>query len=172
MNALTWTSRLLLAAMSVALGALSLGLALRDAAIFIPVFIALGVAWAYSRHCGRYGLAAALANLTFTAAVAGATVGLLIGALSALMLVSVVATLAAWDLTHFEQRMRALARVERTDEIERRHLRWLAAAVLGGAILAGLALTIRATLSFATVFALGLLAALALSWTIGALRRG
>ncbi|MFC1463413.1 MAG: hypothetical protein ACFLMY_01060 [Candidatus Brachytrichaceae bacterium NZ_4S206] len=171
MNALTWTPRLLLAAMSVALGALSLGLALRDAAIFIPIFVALGAAWAYSRHRGRDGLAAALANLTFTAAMAGAAVGLLIGALSALMLLSVVATLAAWDLTHFERRMRALARVERAGDIERRHLGWLGAAVLGGAILAGLALTIRATLSFAVVFALGLLAALILSWTIGALRR-
>ncbi|MCS6847243.1 MAG: hypothetical protein RMN52_05955 [Anaerolineae bacterium] len=166
-----WTPRLLLAAMSVALGALSLGLALRDAAIFIPIFVVLGAAWAYSRHRGRYGLAAALANLTFTAVMAGAAIGLLIGALSALMLLSAVGALAAWDLAHFEQRMRALARVERAGDIERRHMRWLAAAVLGGAALAGLALTIRATLSFAVVFALGLLAALALSWTVSALRR-
>ncbi len=171
MSMLTWTPRLLLAAMSIALGTLSLGLALRDAAIFIPIFIALGAAWAYSRHRRHYGLAAALANLTFTATVAGAAVGLLIGALSALMLLSVVATLTAWDLAHFEQRMQALARVERAGDIERRHIRWLIAAVLGGSALAGLALTIRATLSFAMVFALGLLAALALSWTINVLRR-
>ncbi|BCX02083.1 MAG: hypothetical protein KatS3mg053_0021 [Candidatus Roseilinea sp.] len=171
MSALTWTPRLLLATMSVALGALSLGLALRDAAIFIPIFAVLGAAWAYSRHRRRYGLAAALANLTFTAVMAGAAVGLLIGALSALMLLTVVAALAAWDLTHFERRMQALVRVERAGDIERRHLRWLMAALLGGTALAGLALTIRATLSFAAVFALGLLAALALSWMIGALRR-
>ncbi|MCS7056398.1 MAG: hypothetical protein NZM18_09555 [Thermoflexales bacterium] len=171
MNGLIWTPRLLLAALSVGLGALSLGLALRDAAIFIPIFIALGAAWAYTRHRGRHSIAAALANLTLTATVIGAGVGLLIGAWSALMLASVGATLAAWDLTHFERRMRALARVERAGDIERRHLRWLGAATVGGVILAGLALTIRTTLSFAVVFAVGLLAALALSGMIGALRR-
>lgn len=171
MNALTWTPRLMVAATSIGLGALALGLALRDAAIFIPILIALGAAWAISRWRGRYGLAASLANLTFTAALVGAAIGLLIGAMSALMLIAVVATLAGWDLAHFEQRMRALARVERAKDIERRHLRWLGIAIVSGAILAGLALTIRATLSFAVVFALGLLAALIISRTLAALRR-
>jgi len=165
------TPRLLPACMIAALSALSLGLALRGAAIFVPLFVILGAAWGYSRHRGQHGLAGTLANLVLVVAMAGAAIGLLIGALPALMLLAVVMALGTWDLTHFERRLRAIARVERAGDLERRHVRWLLVAVVCGSAIASFALAIRTTLGFGAMVALGLLAALALSLTISTLRR-
>jgi len=165
------TPRLLPACMIAALSALSLGLALRGAAIFVPLFVILGVAWGYSRHRRQHGLAGILADLVLVVAMAGAAIGLLIGALPALMLLAVVMALGTWDLTHFERRLRAIARVERAGDLERRHVRWLLVAVVCGSAIASFALAIRTTLGFGAMVALGLLAALALSLTISTLRR-
>ncbi len=171
MNTTKLIPYLLPAAMIAALGALSLGLILRGAAVFVPIFVALGASWGYSRHHEHHALAIVLADLTLIAVVAGAVIGLLISALPGLMLLAVVAALTAWDLAHFERRLQAMPRVEHAGDIERGHLRWLLISVLGGSVIAASALMIRTTLSFGVMFVLGLMAALALSWTIGALRR-
>lgn len=157
-------------------GALALGFALRGAPVFVPVFVAIVAVWMIAQHRQWLVATTTLADISLVAVIALAAIGRLSNALPSLMLVAVVAALTAWDLAHLDRRLRgdqAIAmRVERADEIERHHVQWLLIAAACGLTVAGLAMTIRATLSFGMMFALGILAALALSLTIRYLRQG
>lgn len=169
--------RLIPTAVIAAAGALALGFAVRGGWIFLPLVIALGLGWGYSASRGGGVWVEVMNPLAFIAIVGCAAIGLLINAPPMLMAVAVVAALVAWDLTHFQRRLRghvrlAHMRVERVAEIERRHLRWLLIAGVGGLTAAALAFTLRAELSFGAMFAIGLLAAVTLSGLIAALKRG
>jgi hypothetical protein len=156
--------------------AIGLGFALRNAPIFTLASLAVVAVWAAGWLRRWRAVTTTLADASFVAVTALAGVGILINAPAILMLVAVVAALIAWDLTHLDQRLRgdkaAAMRVERADEIERQHVRWLLLAAGCGFGVAGLALTVRASLSFGWMFALGVLAALALSLTLRYVRQG
>jgi hypothetical protein len=158
----------LFASLALTFGALVLGFALQAASVFIPLFVVIGLAWLWGWRRGW----TALADVGLMVVVGSAAIGLSIGAPNLLMLIAIVSGLTAWDLTHFDRRLRADKRVERVNDMERRHLGRLMIADACGLILAGLALTIRTNFSFGLVFLLSLLAVLALSWMIGYLRRG
>jgi hypothetical protein len=79
-----------------------------------------------------------------------------------LALVAVVASLGAWDLSGRAERLAGAARVEDTAGMERMHARWLAATLAAGFGIAALAMSVRLSVSFALLVALGLAAYLAL----------
>lgn len=170
------TAILLPASFVLAWAAVALGFALRGVPLFAVASLAVIAVWVIGWLRRWRAMKATLADISFVAVIALASVGILINAPAILMLVAVVAALIAWDLTHLDQRLRgdkAVAlRVERADEIERQHIRWLLLAAGCGLAVGGLALSFRAALSFGWMFVLGVLAALALSLTLRYLRQG
>jgi hypothetical protein len=88
------------------------------------------------------------------------------------MLLSTVATLIAWDLAHFSQR---LSRTEPSGadllSLQQTHFRRLLRVAGWGLFLAGSALGIEIGLTFGWALCLGLLLAISLSWVVGFIRR-
>lgn len=83
-------------------------------------------------------------------------------------LLSVVAALAAWDLSHFAGRLRRAGHVERRAELERAHLGQLATVAAIGALLGAAALGLRLELTFGWALLVGGLTIYSLSRLIGA----
>jgi hypothetical protein len=92
------------------------------------------------------------------------------GAPAGLALVSAVASLAAWDLGGIAERLAGPSRVEEAPAVERAHLRWLAATMAVGFVLAALAMRIRLSVSFALLAAFGLFVYLVLQRLASAIR--
>jgi thiosulfate reductase cytochrome b subunit len=82
------------------------------------------------------------------------------------MLVGTLAALAAWDLDHFERRLRTAQRVEAQGALIRAHLRRLSIVAGLGLTLGGIALSVQVEITFGWALLLGLLAFLALSGVI------
>jgi hypothetical protein len=97
---------------------------------------------------------------------ASAALGLLRGASTFAMLVGTLAALAAWDLDHFERRLRTAQRVEAQGALIRAHLRRLSIVAGLGLTLGGIALSVQVEITFGWALLLGLLAFLALSGVI------
>ena len=118
------------------------------------IWLVCGGLWVY----GQYLKWDSLAPLGFVIFTLGAVFGLLLKQPPHLLLLVVTAALSAWDLDYFSRRINSAERVEQAAEIERLHLRRLLLVDGAALALAGGALLIRAHLSFAIVFWLGLLA--------------
>lgn len=167
----------------VAAAALAVGYGLNGELIGILIFIALGLLWLVGQ---RYTIqvSAGLGLLGFTI---GALLGAWYGVSTGWLLVGVTAALVAWDLHHFVQHMRVAEPADADNPeaniayanflsdnmraLERAHLRRLALVSGLGLLLGGLALTVRLTLGFGAVFALGLVAIFGLSRLIRYLRQ-
>jgi len=167
----------------VATATLALGYGLNGQSLGILIFIALGLLWLVGQ---RYALQAAsgLGLLGFTT---GALFGVLYGAQSGWMLVGMTAALVAWDLQYFIQHTpvtepteadstdTGIADTSIRDEnmraLERAHLQRLALVSGSGLLLGGLALTVRLTMGFGVILALGLVAIFGLSRLIRYLRQ-
>jgi hypothetical protein len=91
---------------------------------------------------------------------------------AAWMLAGVVAALAAWDLDHFDQRLRGAGLIPRRAELLRAHLRQLALAAGAGLLLGGIALGVRLELTFGWVVLIGALAIVGVSGLIRSGRSG
>ncbi|HNT76590.1 MAG TPA: hypothetical protein PKH77_16380 [Anaerolineae bacterium] len=162
-----WTPRLLPYCIALAAGTPLAAYALSGRTGQVLILLALGVWWLV----GVYRKQPSLGNLCAT----GILLMVMIGALSDLpsgwLLVGTLALLAAWDMEHFYHRCHLVARIEASDDLERRHLGQLALILGIGAILAGLSLGVHLRLNFAVAVLLTLLAALGLRRLLSRLRR-
>ena len=179
------STRIMTICILVATAALALGYGLNRQPIGVLVFVALGLLWLVGQ---RYALRA-FAGLGMLGFTGGALLGTLYGVQSGWMLVGITAALVAWDLHHFIQHMRVSEQAETTPEdageradiegrtdaearvLEHLHLRRLAIVSGLGLLLGTLALTVRLTLSFGIIVALGLVAIYGLSRLVHYLRQ-
>ena len=180
---MSMSARIMTISTLIATATLAIGYGLNDQLLGVLIFIALGLLWLVGQ---RYAVqaSAGLGLLGFTT---GALLGALYGVSSGWVLVGITAALVAWDLHHFIQHTRvaepadadnpeaniayANFRSENMRALERAHLQRLALVSGSGLLLGGLALTIRLTLGFGVVLALGLVAIFGLSRLIRYLRQ-
>lgn len=179
------STRIMTSSTLVATAALALGYGLNRQPIGVLIFIALGLLWLVGQ---RYALQA-FAGLGMLGFTIGALLGILYGAQNGWMLVGITAALVAWDLHHFIQHIRVSEQVETTPEdagertgvedradvearaLERLHLQRLGIVSGLGLLLGALALTVRLTLGFGVIVALGLVAIYGLSRLVHYLRQ-
>jgi hypothetical protein len=158
-------------AIGLAAGALALGYAANGEWLGGVAILLIGATWwiAQQRRWppiaanGGWPRSASLGLIVFTAS---AAFGILRGASTMTMLVGTVAALAAWDLDHFERRLRAAQRAEGRSALIRAHLRRLSIVVGLGLALGGIGLSVQVEITFGWALLLGLLAFLALSGVI------
>jgi len=141
----------------------------------VLILIGLGMLWLLDYFFLRWRWTGTLAVLCFfSLIVAGGWAGLSVGWL----LVGVLATLAAWDLDHFAQRVQEM--IEDDDEardtgretvVVRRHLLRLGGVIAIGGLLAVLALRVQVRFSFAVAVILTFASVLGLSQAVRMLRR-
>lgn len=159
--------RIFWAQMLVGVAALAVGYAAAGHIFVSLIFVFLGSVWFTSQQQKGSGLEGILLTLFFMAG----GIGFWLGAPGGLMLVAGVATLGAWDLDHFLQRLSIVERVDYDTGLGREHLRRLGM-VEGLGLLAGLlALTSRITLSFWWEVLLALLAVLGIRAVIRFVRK-
>ncbi len=153
-----------LAYAGVGVAALSFGLGSGIGARWALVFISVGLAllWLLGQRYQRL-FVGYLAMLGFVAA---AMAAVLVGAPTFWLLLSIVATLVAWDLDRFRQRLRSAERVVDEDTMVRAHLRRLGVVAGVGLVCGGVALSFELTLAFGWVLVLAVLALLGLSRAI------
>ena len=179
------STRIMTISTLVATATLALGYGLSRQPIGVLIFVALGLLWLVGQ---RYALQA-FAGLGLLGFATGALLGTLYGVRNGWVLAGIAAALIAWDLHHFIQHVRVSEQVEtmpedaeeradvavRTDSeartLERLHLRRLAIVSGLGLLLGALALTVRITLSFGIIVALGLVAIYGLNRLIHYLRQ-
>ncbi len=162
-----WTTRLFTASVAVSTGALALVFGLGGQVVWSPVFVALGALWLIGQRRTQEWVAS-LGLLSLTT---GAVLGFWVGLPGGWLLLSTVAALVAWDLHDFAHRLQDVEHDEDARVLERRHLARLGVVSGLGLLLGWLALTIRVSLRFGVVFALGLIAVFGLSRLIRLLRR-
>lgn len=153
--------------MLTAVGALSIGFAQRGLGLCSMGLIFLGLAWFSIQQKRAWGSE----SLLLFAMVISAVVGIFLALPSWLMLLSVVASLGAWDLSHFIMRLTSAGRVEFSSGLGREHLLRLGLVELGG-LLAGLAaLTFHPKVSFWWAMLLVLVVIISLGFLISRIRR-
>ena len=79
------------------------------------------------------------------------------------MLSGLIAALAAWDLHHFDMRLRAAGAIAPPEGLERAHLRRLALVAGAGLLFGAIALGVRFELTFGWALLVGALAIIGLS---------
>ena len=97
-------------------------------------------------------------------------IGLLVGLSPLLLIASVTAALAAWDLAALNGRARGASDPQAARRVERAHLRRLSATAGVGAALAAAAVLVRVRLGFGVLLALGIVLAIGLNRFLRALR--
>ena len=107
----------------------------------------------------------------FVLFITGAAVGVVVGLSSLLMLASILASLAYWDLDSFQRRLELVKADEATLKLEKNHLRKLLIVLSVGLVvsLVGLSLQLKLSFGWAVVLSLGIFASL--GWGIEALRK-
>jgi hypothetical protein len=161
------TDRMLWISLVVAAGALGGGYWLGGLWPWGLALLALGALWRFDQVRG-WGRLAAPGLMIFVMA---AAVGLLYEVPSGLMLLATVASLAAWDLDRFSQRLKSKPVDAGTAHLERLHLKRLLIVCLLGLLLAGSALLIRFRLSFGLAVLIALLVVISLTRVTGSLRK-
>ncbi len=154
--------RLFWAHMLAAVAALAIGYARAGIIVAALVFVFLGATWFTAQQRGGGGRPSTerssadaagsggggMEDLLFFIFIAAAAVGLWLGVPGWLLLIAVVATMGAWDLDHFLQRLSGIERVEFDTGLGREHLRRLGL-VEGVGLASGLfALTARMKIPF------------------------
>jgi hypothetical protein len=107
--------------MLVAVMALAIGYALANLLVVSLLIVFFGACWFFVQQRHGIGFESFLLYLF----VIGAAVGVWFGIPAWLALVAAVATLGAWDLDHFLQRLNAVERVDFETGLGREHLRRL-----------------------------------------------
>jgi len=147
------------ASLAGALALLAGAYALMGGWAFAGAVVAVGALWAFGMRRRAMALVSVgLAGLTLLAAF-----GLAQGLTAAPVLLAGVLALAAWDMARLLHRLGSVEHIENRDVLIRQHLTQLASVCVAGLLIALAASIIRLNLSFAAVFALGLLALWALS---------
>ncbi len=98
-----------------------------------------------------------IGNLYLAGAIILAVIGALFELRLDLLLPAILGTIASWDLSRFQQRLRDEPISEVTLQIEKRHLILLGFALLSGGILTLLVVSFRVRLSFGVVLAVGVI---------------
>ena len=96
--------------------------------------------------------------------------GVLLGLSPLLLVASVSAAVAVWDLAALNRRSRGASDPEAARRVERGHVRRLVVTAGGGAVLGAAAVLVRVRLGFAVLLALGVALAIGLSLFLRALR--
>lgn len=161
------SARVLTISTVLATAALAAGYSLSGGWLEALLVGALGTFWLLGQRRG-WGW---VTSMALALLVGAASIGPWLGVGPGWMLVGIVAALSAWDLDHFTRRLRNVERVENAQNLERRHLQRLLIVDTLGLLLGAVALSIRAQFGFGTAFLLGLLAILALSRVIRAIRQ-
>jgi hypothetical protein len=129
--------------------------------------LALGLLWLAGQRLPWRGWP----DLGLVALLGAATAGAVQTLPAGWLLVGTVAALAAWDLAHFERRLRAGTPTIRDEDLLRRaHLRQLAGVTGLGLLLGWLALNLELKLGLGWAIGLGLLAIIGLGQLIRATR--
>lgn len=150
-----------------AVASLAVGYALGQHRLTALLLVLFGFIWLTARQRNSPGMG----GLVVTVFLLAGGLGPLFGAPAWLMLVSMVASLGAWDLDHFLLRLSGIDQVDYSTGLGRSHLTRLGL-VQGLGFLAGLlALTLRTSIPFAWTMLLVLLAVIGVRWLIGYVRR-
>jgi uncharacterized membrane protein len=160
------TQRVQLAAILLSTLALVAGYVSSDVWIGAGLLAALGVLWGFGcLHNWRW-----ISNLAMAGMAAVAAIGIELGVNSGLVLVSILSTLAAWDLDAFNHRLQGIRGDEKTLALEKSHLYRLSWVTGLGLLLAGAGLTLDWNAGFGIVFILSLLVAISFGRIIGFLK--
>ncbi len=138
---------------------LILGYAFGDAPLFSWLWALLGLCWLI----GQWRNWDWVISWGLVLFVGAAAFGVWLNAPGGWMLLSVLATLAAWDLAHFTARMRRAELGDEAAMLTTTHLRRLAMVIGLGLLLGGVALGVSVTLHLGWAIFLGLLAVIGLS---------
>lgn len=159
--------RVFTAHMLVAVAALAIGFAMRGPIFCSFLVVLFGFVWFVSQQRGVSGLE----GLLFFAFLVAAAAGIFFSVPRWLMLAAVVATLGAWDLNHFLQRLGASDNVDFEAGLGREHLRRLLI-VEGVGFLGGLlALNLRVAVGFWWAVLFALLVTGVLAWITRRIRK-
>jgi hypothetical protein len=157
-DAVKQTEAALAVLLLMASGAVSTGAALRGHWLVAALSLLLALLWWFLRQFELSGLPA----LGLTVFVFAAVLGVLADLPSWLMLLSVTAALAGWDLERFSRRLKMVSRLEDTTALQEAHRRRLAGVCVAGAAAGLLALNIQVQLSLLPTMVLALLLVFAL----------
>ena len=145
-----------------AVAVLAIGYAWKGVILASLVIVLFGGLWYASQRHGRPGIE----GLVFTLFVLTAAAGLYLSIPGWLLMLVVAASLGAWDLDHFLQRLSSVDRVAFETGLGRQHIRRLMM-VEGIGYLAGLtAITIRLQISFGWVALLIFLVVIGISQVV------
>jgi hypothetical protein len=136
--------RIFWAQMLVAVAALAIGYALAGLLFVSMIIVLLGAMWFSAQQRKSTGLEGFLLTVFLLAG----GFGFWVGVPAWMSLIATVATLGAWDLDHFLQRLSTVERVEFDTGLGREHIRRLAVVQGLGLLLGLLALTIHMKISF------------------------
>jgi hypothetical protein len=125
------------------------------------LWVSLGLLWLI----GHYSPGQGTSTMGLVIFIGAAGYGVWQGRPAGWLLVSLVAALAAWDLDHFERRLRRAD--TRQADLRRAHLQRLAVVAGLGLGLGWLALGLRVELNLGWAIVLSLLAIIGLSWVLG-----
>lgn len=131
------------------------------------LLLALGLLWMIGQW-RVWSWANSLGLLSFTVA---AVVGVWLGLPAGWMLLGTVATLAAWDLSDFDQRLQNAQQAQGQQELTRAHLQRLTFVLGLGLLLGSIALSVQLDFGFWWALLLGLLVILSLSRVFLAIQR-
>lgn len=163
---MTLTRKLLIPALLLAVLSLAVGYLLVRSLPTALVLVGIGAVWAAAiwRNWSWYP------SLGFGLFLAAAVAGLTAGLAPAAMLVGVAASLAAWDLSYFDRRLRAVKTwTPALERIQQRHLARLGVVLAAGCGLAAVEFLIRIRLSLWVAVILGLVAVWSLVQLVQAL---
>lgn len=149
-----------------ATASLALGFAAGGLGAAAPPILLIGLLWSLGRRRGWDWIS----PLGLISLYGAAAVGLLLNLEAGWMLLAAVATLSAWDLDAFLQRLGDAERGGAVRDLERRHLGRLLLVNGSGLALGGMALELSVRLSLVAAILLGLLTLAGLSQMIALLR--
>jgi uncharacterized membrane protein len=146
---------------------LATGYASRGTWQWSALIIAFGIFWLYAQR-RMWGRVASFGLIFFVLA---AGRGIFMDISTGWLLLSVVATLAAWDLDYFVRRLKKVERVEKPHDLEQRHLKRLMSVAALGLLLGGVAIAVEVQLNFGWVLFWGVVLILGMSRLIDLLNR-
>jgi hypothetical protein len=159
--------RFWLISLGCATGALVAGYTFGGFWIWTLPILGLAALWLLGYRC-ELKWVTSLELLLFTGV---AAIGMWLKLTPELMVLGMGASLAAWGLESFHQRMEYPDRVDQRDQLEQKYLRRMMIVVGSGTLVALFALHLDVNFNFGSALLLGLLAVAGLSRTIRFLRR-
>jgi hypothetical protein len=164
---LSWTPKIITASVVLSTASLSLAYASGEYAVLAAVVIVTGMLWLLD-HKQRWNHLASVVLVIFTLlCVFGYWVGLYLP----LLVLSLTAALAAWDLDHFSRRVLNSPQVKNLDRMEKQHIQSLLMVCGAGLFIAEATLLVQIRLNFWAAFAAALAVLFGLTWAIALIRR-